>query len=133
MGNSIKYTVTLLKDLPYVKAGFSFSLSSHYLNAPACNYSGKPENIDQINYDKAIRSVLHYKDNPEWVKVEVDESEAYPLICPECGRKALFNYVDDERTYQPGETSVDEGYSYYKAGLICGSCGYKLQTHGVSK
>lgn len=134
MGNSIKYTVTLLKDLPDVKAGFTFPISDYFLNLKNCGvsgYSGRPEGMEKAAYDKMVRSVLRYKDNSEWVKIEVDESKAYPLICPECGHKSLFDYVDDERTYKPGETSVDEGFSYYKAGLVCGLCGYKLHTHGV--
>ncbi len=136
MSNSIQYTVTLLKDLPDIKAGFTFPISDHLLylrNCGVIGYPGRPKGMEEAAYDKMVRLILRYKDNSEWVKVEVDESKAYPLVCPGCGHKALFNYVDDEWTYQPGETSVDEGYSYRKAGLICGLCGYKLHTHSIGK
>lgn len=132
MSNCIEYIVTLLKDLPEVKAGFTFPIDDHTLNLKNCGvwgYSGRPKGMKVEDYDKMVRSVLYYKDNPEWVKIEVDVSKAYPLICPECGRKALFDYKDDQITYVRGETSVDEGYSYRKRGLICGLCGYILIMH----
>ncbi len=113
-----QYIVTLLKDLPGVKKGFSFSADEHTLN-----------HITSCDTQKS-RLVLYYKDNPEFVSVSVDLSKAYPLQCPVCGAKSLFDYVDDERKYSYYSLSDSEVY-YYEAGLECALCGYKLHTHCV--
>ncbi len=113
-----QYIVTLLKDLPDVKKGFSFLTDEYTLNHIAC--SDTPMSC----------SVLRYKDNPEFVSVKVDLSKAYPLQCPECGAKSLFDYVDEERKYSYYWLADEETY-YYEAGLECALCGYKLHTHNV--
>ena len=124
------YRLTLLKDLPELKAGFSVVLNEWAMKNPCNILFRKPNsktNKEDDEYGEQICTVWRYRDNPEWVKVEFDLSQAIQIKCPDCEMVGMFNYEKQEQCHS--DDGVD---SYYKTvGLECPHCGYELDTHTV--
>lgn len=124
------FIVTLLKDLPEVKAGFSFKcdewdLSNYYC---ACNFCNCPDNLDHMVFDKFVRKILSYQKYPDFVCVEPDYSEALQIQCPNCKEIGLFPYFDSDTSsvYDDGVT-----LKYRGVGLECPRCSFRIETHSV--
>ena len=60
-----RYTITLLKDLPTVKAGFTFTAFEitlkkyHY-------FKSQINKMTDDEFNEKVHNVLKYKDNNEW-------------------------------------------------------------------
>ena len=124
-----RYTITLLKDLPTVKAGFTFTTFEitlkkyHY-------FKSQINKMTDDEFNEKVHNVLKYKDNNEWVKIEPDLSDAIKIQCPKCNNMGMFPYY-------PNENDVD----YYndgtlilhtKLGFECPYCNHILFTHSVN-
>lgn len=119
--------VTLLRDLPNVKAGFTFSISDRFLYDYCVEYSGCPDDLEQCVYDEMIHSVLMYVDT-DWVKVEPDISKAIQIQCPKCSSLGMFPYYEKQDKIV---CDSDVTYWYKKVGLECPFCGHMIHTHTV--
>lgn len=122
--------VTLLKDLPTVKAGFNFSIRENVMEEyfRYCRFEGCPKGMDQDSYDEMIRCVLEYREFTEWVKIEPDFSAAIQIQCPNCKSVGMFPYSEDElkKVYD-----CDVTRWYENVGLRCPRCNHKIHTHSV--
>lgn len=118
------YAVTLLKDLPNIKAGFSFSISEDCLNKRFV-FRSRKDGMSDSDYTDAIYEILRYKNKSDWVKFELDYSQAVEVICPKCATFGMFTFSDDKPEYK-----YDDGVSkwYTNSGLQC-PCGNKVYTH----
>lgn len=121
------YKFTLLKDLPNIPAGFSFTLGENDMERGPYGIYRHNDDGPDYEYTEKIRAVWRYKDNHDWVKVEYDLSKAIQIKCPKCDSVGMFNFYDKE------DEEYDDGVSaYYKSvGLQCPSCEYRLYTHRV--
>ena len=122
------YKVTLLKVLPDVEAGFSFSISEDALKDHGSFYFKTKDKEWNDDYNYKCHVLLSYKDNKNWVKIEPDMSRAIKIKCPSCGCDGMFAYWG-EKTH-PEWNGVD--YVGYKhLGLICPMCKTKIHTHSL--
>lgn len=113
------YKFTLLKDLPDIKAGFTFTLTEDQF--------ANPFRWHYVEDSEKVYEVCRYKDDPEWVKVEFDLSRAIQIKCPDCDTVGMFDYEGNEVSEH--DDGVD---SYYKpVGLWCPHCNFLLVTHNV--
>lgn len=123
------YIVTLIKDLPEVKAGFSFSVHDRILKKAAyVQFTSNINGMSDYEYNIKVRQVLQYIDNEEWVSKVPDLSNALKIQCPNCKSVGMFQYFDDdlERVYESDVTRW-----YQRVGLECPQCSYKIHTHSV--
>lgn len=129
------YKLTLLKDLPNLKAGFSITLSESQFDNPFGYGYIKPglyyyNTKESREYTEQVYEICRYKSNAEWVKVEPDFSKGIKLRCPNCGQIGMFSYVLPELE-RVQETPVDDVYYYRHYGLECAECGFKICTHKI--
>lgn len=75
-----KYIVTLLKDLPKIKAGFTFKITEDFIEAPYL-ITSQIKDMSNEEFTNKVIEVLLYCDNPEWVKMGPDYSEGIQKIC----------------------------------------------------
>lgn len=126
-----KYIVTLLKDLPDVKAGFTFKVSEDMLNNHHgyCGIESQVKGMDDDTFAKMLHAVLDYKDYSDWVNICVDISQAIQIQCPNCKNIGMFPYYEKElqQSYQEGVGT----YWYQDTGLECPHCNHRLKTHSV--
>lgn len=124
------YIVTLLKDLPDVEAGFTFSMNEKELKDHQWYLFDSPNSVEisTENYNHKVHQVLRYKDNTEWVSITLDYSKTVQVICPKCNTLGMFSFKDEEleRVHDADVTKW-----YRKCGLECCVCGNKLYTHAV--
>lgn len=120
------YKLTLLRDLPTVEAGYSFTVDEKKLNEKELQHGY----IYRREEEKENEVLNAYKLNPDWVNIEVDTSKGIPITCPNCGKIGLFPYEEPvgRRGFEPCFKHRVE-YSQ-KVGLEC-ACGYKVETHCV--
>lgn len=123
------YIVTLIKDLPEVKAGFSFPIRDWALKeAPYVQFTSSIDGMNDDEYNTKVHQVLKYVDNEEWVSKVPDLSKALKIQCPNCKSDGMFQYFDAdlERVYD-----CDVTLWYQHVGLECPQCAYKIRTHSV--
>lgn len=110
------YKLTCIKDMPEVEVGFTCRMNEEELN-------GKCDLFDDDRDRETKMYILrHYKNNKDFVKVEIDLSEAIPnLACPKCGKISLFPCAS--KPYRKHDDGID---SYYlDVSVECGVCGFK--------
>lgn len=122
-----KYTVTLLKDLPKIKAGFTFKITEDFIKAPYL-ITSQIKDMSNEEFTNKVIEVLLYCDNPEWVKMGPDYSEGIQINCPKCNTKGMFPFQDKELEK---EYNCDVTYWYQNVGLECACCGNKIYTHKI--
>lgn len=125
------YKLTLLKDLPEAPAGFSFSASAELLKTARsgcarCDFPGCPADLKQVSFDRMVRVVLLYHDNPEWVKIEIDFSKAISIQCPYCKETGMFACTEDALEVKYFY-DVTRWYAHHY--LFCPRCEGKVETH----
>lgn len=119
------YIVTLLKDLPNVKAGFTFKVTGEFIKHPYY-LASQIDGMSDEKFNDKVTEVLLYRDKSKWVKIEYDFSKAVKVVCPNCNKMHMFAFTDDdtEKRYEgDGVTSW-----YENGGLEC-VCGYKVYTY----
>ena len=125
-----QYTVTLLKDLPDIDAGFSFSINEDDLANPHRAFFKSPdESMSDDDYKCLIRTVLECRNKPSWVEIKLDYSKAIPVTCPNCGTFGMFPF-DGGKPERRYDSSMAITRYYQTYGLECG-CGHKIVTHHV--
>lgn len=119
------YKLTLLRDLPTVEAGYSFTVDEKKLSTwnPGLGYVR-----DKVYKEDEVLSA--YKLNPDWVNVEVDTSKGIPIACPNCGKVGMFPYEDPIEFLSLKQYSKYQGDYVQKVGLEC-ICGHKIETNCV--
>lgn len=112
------YKVTVLKDLPNFCSGESYGKipervveARHY-----CRVERDGKDIQEL--------IVLSKENPDFVKLEIDKSCAVSTICPKCGGSKMF----------PTDTHssrCDDGvrYHYSTISLICAECGTEAEIY----
>ena len=122
-----RYTITLLKDLPTVKAGFTFTTFEitlkryHY-------FKSQINKMTDDEFNEKVHNVLKYKDNNEWVKIEPDLSDAIKIQCPECKNMGMFPYYPKNQVDHHDDGTVT---LCIQPGLECPHCNYILITHSI--
>ena len=110
------YKLTCIKDMPEIEAGFTCRMNEEEFN-------GKCDLFDDDRAREAKMYILrHHKNNKDFVKVEIDLSEAIPnLTCPKCGKVSLFPCAS--KPYREYDADI---YNYYlDVSVECGVCGFK--------
>lgn len=120
------YKLTLLRDLPTVDAGYSFTVDEKKLREWDF-YHGHIYSKEEEKENEVLNA---YKLNPNWVNVEVDTSKGIPIACPNCGKVGLFLYEDPIEFLSLKQYSKYQGNYVQKVGLEC-VCGYKIETNCV--
>lgn len=120
------YKLTLLRDLPTVEAGYSFTVDEKKLREKELHHGY----IYRWEEEKENEVLNAYKLNPDWVNVEVDTSKGIPIACPNCGKVGLFPY-EEPICRRKNKGCFTYAYEYtQKVGLEC-ACGYKIETNCV--
>lgn len=120
------YKLTLLRDLPTVDAGYSFTVDEKKLR----EWDFYHGHIYCKEEEKENEVLNAYKLNPDWVSVEVDTSKGIPIACPNCGKVGLFPYEDPIEFISLRQYGKNRGRYVQKVGLEC-ICGHKIETNCV--
>lgn len=113
------YKLTLLKDVPQGKAGYSKTFDEKTLKE-YCYYS---------SFNETDCFLIYYQNCEDFVKKEIDFSKAIKsLKCSCCNSESLFSFTDEKfKEYDGGGIT----YTYRPVGVECGLCGKKVMITNI--
>lgn len=112
------YKLTLMKDLPGVKAGYSKVFNEVELSS-TCGWR------DWKEADYALRE---YQDDREFVNKEIYLDRAIPgIICSTCNQQAFFSGHGNEILLEDGDVTI----CYLPVMIECAICGKIIHISNV--
>lgn len=131
------YKITLLKDLPGIPAGYSFTLDEIRLKDERYSFNmvNQDPQLDRRTFSQHVTAIMQAAATEEgWIKKELDMEKAAPIDCPKCGGHGMFGYIfPDPEIQDNGDIDPNDkiGYWYSVLGLECPHCGEKVRTQMI--